>query len=368
MSDDLPQLQLVPVDHLHFDPQNPRLPSTLNPRSEPEILEWMLDDGTIIEIMNSIGEQGYFAGEPLLAIPAEEAGHYEVVEGNRRLTATKLLLDPSLAPVKRRAVQAASDAATHKPKALPVVKYRQREEILAYLGFRHITGIKSWSPLAKAKYLRELLPTLSGTTELEKYRAAAREIGSRTDYVERLLTGLALYDEIAVEHNFFKIPKLDEQSLSFSLITTALGYTTMSDFLGLQRDSGPKLEGLSTESLHELTSWMFEQNDQNQTRLGESRNLRQLSAIVANPDALKGFRTHLTLDEAYRLTSGPAGAFSSSLVAARTSLQSARDSAYLVETPGQPDVEVLMQIQRLAGDLRAIVTQRLKSTTDSDGS
>jgi hypothetical protein len=31
---------------------------------------------------------------------------------------------------------------------------------MQYLGYRHVTGIKSWSVASKAKYLYSLLPTL----------------------------------------------------------------------------------------------------------------------------------------------------------------------------------------------------------------
>src|SRR5256886_5857908 len=51
---------------------------------------WMLDNANIIELMNSIGEQGFFVGEPLVVIPSKTiTGKYEVVEGNRRLTAVR---------------------------------------------------------------------------------------------------------------------------------------------------------------------------------------------------------------------------------------------------------------------------------------
>jgi len=204
--------------------------------------------------MGSIGEQSYFAGEPLLVIPAEK-GFVTVVEGNRRLAAVKLLRHPELAPVRKKAVRTVTDSAKVKPDELPAVVYQGRNDILSYLGYRHVTGIKAWNPLAKARYLADLLPTVEGSTSAERYRAAAREMGSRADYVQRLLTGLAVYNEIAEENSFFKIPKLNEESLDFSLVTTALGYTAITEFLGLQDDMGTELEGLDTGRLRELTTW-----------------------------------------------------------------------------------------------------------------
>ena len=45
----------------------------------------MLDNANIIELMNSIGEQGFFTSEPIEVINSKTKGKYEVVEGNRRL-------------------------------------------------------------------------------------------------------------------------------------------------------------------------------------------------------------------------------------------------------------------------------------------
>src|SRR5215213_1520785 len=149
-------IQYLALEDLLFDPDNPRFPSTVRGTNEDEVIEWMLKDATIVELMSSIGEKGYFPGEPLLVVPAKKANKYLVVEGNRRLCAVKLLNDPSLAASKKKSVQQASSEAKFHPTELPVLTYKTRDEILDYLGYRHITGIKEWDALAKAKYLEQL--------------------------------------------------------------------------------------------------------------------------------------------------------------------------------------------------------------------
>lgn len=205
---DLPQkaIELVDITLLHFDPKNPRLPSNLDGTKEPEVLKWMLAEGNIPELMASIGASGYFPGEPLLVVPGKRKGTFEVIEGNRRLTAIKLLLDPSLAPTRAKAVQQVADDAVYKPALIPVIKYASREELLDFLAYRHITGVKAWEPLAKARYLGHMFDNLTKSTKLgiePKFKKLARQIGSRADYVERLLTGLWLFDALA-ENSFFK--------------------------------------------------------------------------------------------------------------------------------------------------------------------
>ena len=124
------------IEDLEFDPLNPRLPSSLDKNDEVAVIRWMLRDAAIIQLMESIGERGYFPGEPLLVTKAIEDGKFSVVEGNRRLSAVKLLANPEQAPTRGKSVRRASEEARVKPKKLPVIKYDKREEILDYLGYR----------------------------------------------------------------------------------------------------------------------------------------------------------------------------------------------------------------------------------------
>ena len=91
--------EYIAITHLRLDPQNPRLPTELSREAEDEILKWMVLHGSVTDIMRSIGEQGYFTGEPLLVVKITELS-YTVVEGNRRLAALKLLHDPELTEIK----------------------------------------------------------------------------------------------------------------------------------------------------------------------------------------------------------------------------------------------------------------------------
>ena len=112
------EIKWAPVESLEFDPENPRLPASVD-RSDPSaVLRWMLEDASTLELMGSIGAQGYFAGEPLLTV--RRNGSWIVVEGNRRVAAVKLLLHPEEAPSRRRAVAQVVDASKSRPRNLPI--------------------------------------------------------------------------------------------------------------------------------------------------------------------------------------------------------------------------------------------------------
>jgi len=334
----------LPLEQLRFDPLNPRLPPKFDGDDENAVLEWMLDDATIIELMNSIGENGYFEVEPLLVVrPQKGKDVFEVVEGNRRLAAVKLLNDPQLAPIKKHSVLEASKEAKEVPEELPSIIYPNRNSILYYLGYRHITGIKEWGPLAKARYLEQIRETLPEKSQEKQFQYLAKTIGTNSHYVGRLLTGLALYEEIA-DNDFYRLPGVNEQSISFSLITTALTYSNIVKFLGITSNNDPSLNQLVGRHLKELTSWMFEKGAENTTRLGESRNLKKLNAIVMNKAALASFRNRAPLDDAVMLTGVPTEVFRLAIAKSRGHLQNAREYIYKVREATDSDAEILGDI------------------------
>lgn len=70
------------VADLKFDPANPRFAIELASGPLDKLLERMIRDERLQELMQSIGLQDYFDGEPLLVTDAGK-GKYYVVEGNR---------------------------------------------------------------------------------------------------------------------------------------------------------------------------------------------------------------------------------------------------------------------------------------------
>ena len=81
--------ELLDVSSLDFDTQNPRFPSEIAAGPTDELIEKFVRDERLLEVIESIANQGYFAGEPLLVVPHKK--RFVVLEGNRRLAALKLL-------------------------------------------------------------------------------------------------------------------------------------------------------------------------------------------------------------------------------------------------------------------------------------
>ena len=362
----------VDIAELLLDPDNPRLPESIA-RDQQSMLDYIAGTTSIEELMEAIAENDFFPGEPIIVVP-DGAGKFIVVEGNRRLTAVRLLNDPHAcsAPGERMKVIAAK--AKHKPVKLPVVKRKLRSEVLPYLGFRHITGIKQWEPLAKARYIEQLFDlTDKQLSAKARYSDVARAIGSRRDYIKRNLDALAVYKTIK-EDEFYGIEGLNDESLKFSVLSTALADERIGSFVGIHildeatdeyvpADPIVNSSTLNGKAISELTSWLYEKDKKGKTRIGESRNLRHLSAVVANTKALAAFRNGSLLKIAYQLTSDITADFIEFLYQAESALA---EAATMVATV-QYDDDAYQVARRLRENIKMIgQTLKDKQRQDSD--
>ena len=357
------KIQFKQIEDLLYDSKNPRLPSSIvKGDNEKEVINWMLTDGAILELMGSIGEKGFFPAEPLLVVESKNnRGKFDVVEGNRRLTAVKLLNNPLLADVRRASIKSIVEEAKNFPKKLPVFIFEKRQDILDYLGFKHITGVKSWSALAKAKYLRELQHEYSELEIEDQYKSLAKAIGSRSDYVRDLLVGLDLYDQIA-QNDYFDISNLNEKTIEFGVYYTALSRANIPRFLGIDRNSNKPMENINLPHVREFTEWVSKTNDQNVTRLGESRNLTKLSQILVNEKALAAFRQGKSLDESLMYTEEPEVVFQSSVVDSLSKLNVANNYFHRVTIFYESDRANIKEINTISSNLMLLVSLRLADT------
>jgi hypothetical protein len=316
------KIEWVRSDQLVFDPKNPRFFRLRGDSSDEKVISEMLDDEGVQDLMSSIGQQGYFPGEPLLIAPSADGASYIVIEGNRRLAAVKLLNGQLLPPRRKsRSVAIILDEAKHKPVELPCIKYDSRDEVLRYLGYRHITGIKEWDALSKARYLADLKETFySYLPEDEQLRTIAREIGSRSDAVGKLLSGLTLFD-IAEEEKFFRLNNLSPEVVDFSYVTTALSYRNITTWLELPDVISNSVEQVNRENLQELFYWMYVPQKNGRTVVGETRRLKQLAAVVNSSDGLRVLQETGNLGDAFLYTDGPQEALSEALRATDSKLR-----------------------------------------------
>lgn len=315
-----PIVQRLFSKDLAFDPNNPRFYRLNSHTTDEAVIDEMLDDEGVQDLIASIGQKGYFEGEPLLV--TREGGKLIVVEGNRRLAAVKLLNRELEPPSRRKASieQLRNEAVVIPPTELPCIEYPTRRDVMRYLGYRHITGIKEWDSLSKARYLadirREFYPNLD---HVDQMKSLAKDIGSRPDYVGQLLTALGLY--IAAEQdNFFELP-MTAKNVEFSYLTTALNYRNITEWLGLDGRTDIDMPNLNKDNLKRVFSWMFPKDQQGRTIIGESRNIDQLADIVSSSAAIEVLERTSRLSEAYLYSEGPQQALITAMTQAQERIQ-----------------------------------------------
>jgi hypothetical protein len=348
--------KLLAVSDLEFDKENPRFPAKIANGPVELLLERFVRDERLLEIVESIGNHGFFPGEPLLVTPLPK-GKYKVVEGNRRLAALKLLNRELPVPEGRTSITNALFSATVFPPEVPCLVFAAEDEILRYLGFRHITGIKAWGALQKARYAERLWGKYKEMPTEEGLKLLARETGSRSDYMGQILTTLALYDRAEAE-NFFDLG-LSPDDIEFSVLSTALSYSSITEYLGLASRADLSLQGLVSKNLKEIMEWLFVTIGSKKAVVGESRNLRKLAAVVSSPAAVKELRLTLQLDDAYELSKGPELALTEALRFASRRLDTAFKLIPKTTSLSEEHLEYANQIKRTASIVHATIDNQL---------
>ena len=329
-----PQLD-IPIQRLHLDPENPRLPEEAQGKSEEELLKHLLDHFDLEEIADPMGKNGYFDEEPLVVIPRkipasalpgpglrDSAGflrfindastHFTVVEGNRRLATALILQDESLRRKLRvRSWPEISDAVRDDLKILPAIVYPVRKEVLPYLGVRHITGNKKWNSYAKARYIADMLREGHRIEDIEL------QVGDRAQSIRKSAIGYYMLHEAKEEFDW----DINKAKEDFSLILLAIGQRNIKLFLGWSKTvptskeiKSLKLEEIALGSpvpedhlrnLRDLLSWLYGEGSKVRPVINESRDITNyLSTVVGSKSAIEYLRRTRNLVEAYDLTDG----------------------------------------------------------------
>ena len=191
---------------LLLDPTNPRLGRRVASRklSQDEVLDKMRD-WTLDELAESFLASGFWPQEALIAVrePLYGKNHLVVVEGNRRLAALMYL---KMAVDGKPTSQYWSNLVADKtvPKALfesvPYILVASRKDVSAYLGFRHVTGIKEWHPAEKAEFIAKLIDE-----DKLSYEDVSKKIGSKAPTVRqhyisyRLLLQMEQQEDVSIK-------------------------------------------------------------------------------------------------------------------------------------------------------------------------
>jgi hypothetical protein len=273
------------------------------------------------ELVDSIAASGYWEHEELFA--AREAGKLVVIEGNRRLAAVKLLLDPDLrARIGATGVPTPRPRDKEKLKRLPVIECG-REQLWKYVGFKHVNGPQDWDSIAKAQYIATVYNSYSVSLE-----EIARTIGDRHDTVKRLYRGLMVLEQAEEEGVFSREDRWNSR-FAYSHLWTGLGYAGIQRFLGLTADRGFRPNPVPKSKLANVGQfcvWLYGSKQQNIRPVIRSQNpdLRNLDEVLRHRDGLAALRAGLPLETSLKASRGDDRLLREALVLAEQTLKEAR--------------------------------------------
>ena len=258
-------LKFVNLNDLYLDPTNPRLGRNNTGRKveQSRVLD-LMKDWTLEELAVSFLEAGAFwTHEALLVVKEKLYGESRlvVVEGNRRLAALKYLKDEIDGNSKSRKWAEIAESA-NPPESLfneiPYIQVDSRADITAFLGFRHVTGIKEWKPAEKAEYIAKLIDEDKLT-----YTEVMRKIGSRTNSVRRNYISYCLLKQIDEYVEEVPAERLEERFSVMYLSLRSVGVQSYLhiDILADEKSPKRRVPKRYINSLRNFAVWLFGSED-----------------------------------------------------------------------------------------------------------
>ena len=352
------EIDYAPLWEIFLDPMNPRLGGTLQAResTQDELYDRMLD-WSLEELATSFLESGFWVHEAVLCLTEKIAGHDRlvVIEGNRRIAALNRLkstYDGDETSPKWLALIEDTDEPVDLFARIPYIRINSRSAIDAFLGFRHVTGIKEWRPPEKAAFIAKLIDESNFS-----YRDVMRRIGSKTPVVERNYIAHCIFTQMR-DVEGIEIGPVEDR---FSVLFLSLRSAHVQKFLGVEQKFGieppevkPPVDKQHLPNLREYAIWLF--GDQETLPIvQDSRQVDKFTRVLASEQALNYLRAvhRPSLEKAYIIAGGDQQELYEAISAATYNLREALSSIHLFKD----DETLITMVRRLLAN-----TDQIKKT------
>jgi len=283
----------IKPEELYLDTQNPRfgLSEAVN---EAEALAILVETADLRELWNSISERGFEKFEPLVAM--KENDKFIVLEGNRRLAAVKLLLDPTILSkdsIRRKVPELPPDK-LDTCRELPVVVVKDRAAAAGYIGFKHVNGPARWSSLAKARFGVRFFEALDGLqSPQQRMQSLTKQLGDSRGVIIRLLVAFKIVQQ-SVDLGSFEKLGIDQGEIEFSHLYTLINNPDSREFIGLPR--APLSESLIINNpippshygpLFEVLGWLYGERS---VIKSQGTDRPRLQRVLASTDGIQELR------------------------------------------------------------------------------
>jgi len=330
-------IKQYPSDQILLDWRNPRLAEFGITKKTPldQIFELMWEAMGLEELIISITAHGFFQTEPIII--TEEDGKKIVIEGNRRLSAVKIILKPDL--VKRKlpinVLNRITEDLQNSLKKIPAIEVESREQAWQFIGFKHINGAAKWNSYAKAKYIAQVHNDFGIALDEIAY-----QVGDTHNTVLKLYQGIMVIDQ-AERNKRFNREDITNSRLYFSHLYTALQYSGYKEFLGMadvDMESKNPVPEQYHDNLEILLKWMYGSKSEGIEPVIRSQNpdLRNLEKVLQSTEATLALKANPNLDIAFEISRPSKDVFIENLMATKRSLH--KTWSFVTGYSGEPEL------------------------------
>lgn len=372
----------ISSDIISLDRNNPRLipylPKT-EEASQADLVKVLYEHFDSENVGLSLVQNGYFDEEPIVVIPSflpdgfdptsfknvdELTERYKeliktgkieftVVEGNRRLSAIKLISDNGLRDklkLDKIFPSTKDEFVLYDITHIPAIIYPRREDVYTYLGIRHIAGNLKWEAFAQASYTADMIDfyVKQDKSVNEAIKEVQQIIAHRSDKLVKQYVSFKLYEQANEDLGFDTKPIINK----FSLLTVAYNSGAIREYVGL-----PKYKDVNfgedlvpdekLDKFRNLLTWIYGDKKRNKNRvLSDSRKITsELSYVVKHEEAIEYLLQYEDLDGAYERTSGEKEFLLKKIRNATRAIKSSLQYAYKYRNESQllDEVELLKE-------------------------
>ncbi len=328
------KIEYLPISEFFLDSRNPRLGRAVQDLrlAQDEIYNHMRD-WSLEELATSFLENGFWVHEAVLCAGEEIDGEERlvVIEGNRRIAALKRLQKTYRGEERSSKWMELIDG-TDEPTGIfdsvPYIRIEKRSDVDAFLGFRHVTGIKEWRPPEKAQFISKLI-----NERRISYREVMRTIGSKTPVVERHYVAYCILTQMEEIEGL----ETDQVKDRFSVLFLSLRSRNVQKFLGVEDKFGiepsevnPPVDGEHLDRLKEYSMWLFG-DEETPPIVKDSRQVDRFARVLASEAGVEYLRAvrRPSLEKAYVIAGGDQEEIYEIISTATYNLQEALSSIHL---------------------------------------
>lgn len=290
----------IKLDQILLDPNNPRfseLGEDLNTVLEKRFCEQKIQDDAfrkmknkifdVAELRDTIRTVGFLPVDNIIVKKitcdsSSDGDKYVVIEGNRRITAIKWLLE--LHNSGKENLEADFIESLQKINALELLSGSHEMAHLILPGLRHISGIKEWGPYQKAKAIAEL--RRSGMSPQE----AAQSIGLGIVTANRSYRCYQALEQMKQDEEYGD----HATTKHYSYFEEVFKKPEVKDWLGWDEN---KLKFTNEINISKFYSWISDAEDDSKI-LSQAHDIRDLALIVKDSEALRLFESSKSLKRA----------------------------------------------------------------------